>query len=486
MKRFKIVLSNIVILCMTISISCKKMIEVDGPPTSINEENVFKNDATAIALITGVYINMSNDNIDFLNGTSRITFYPALSADELSVSSNSISDEVIGFYQNNIKSDQISINFYEKSYKAIYTVNAALDGLTKSASITQAVKNQLLGEAYFIRAFYYFNLTNMFGGVPLIVNTDYSQTLSLSKASVSDVYAQIRADLMTAQGLLNPEYLTGSLLQNTTERVRPNKFTATALLARLYLYMKEYANAEVEATKVIDHKVFYDTIPLSEMFQKNSKETIWAIQPVGIDANRNTGEGMLWLIPETGFDGTRLYYLDKEFLKVFETGDLRRKIWIDSILLQGTYYKFSAKYKVGQVNTPTVEYPIILRLAEQYLIRAEARIQQDKVAEGIADLNVLRMRSTDAAAPIDQQLKRLQTSISKDAAITYVLHERQVELFTEWGHRWLDLRRSGTIDAVMAAAAVRKGGIWNSNKALYPFPFTQLQSNSNLVQNPGY
>lgn len=486
MKRFNLLFPILLLLFIHLTTGCKKLIEVDGPPTSINEENVYKTDATAIALLTGVYINISNDNRDFLNGISRMTFYPALSADELSLASTNLSDEFLGFYRNTIKSNQISGSFYEKSYRVIYTVNSAIAGISKSTLLTPGVKKQLLGEAYFIRAFYYLNLTNMFGGVPLVTSTDYSQTAELPRSTVNDIYIQIKADLIIAQSLLNTNYIGSTMIETSSERVRPNSFAATSLLARVYLYMKDYINAEIEATKVINNKGLYDTLPLISMFLKNSKETVWAIQPVGIDANSNTGEGKLWLVPSTGFDNNRRYYLDSEFLKAFEVGDMRRKIWVDSILLQGNYYKYPAKYKVGQIKTSTTEYPIILRLAEQYLIRAEARIQLNKITDGITDLNVLRARSTDTTVPNNEQLKQLSTVLSKEAAINAVLHERQVELFTEWGHRWIDLRRTATIDAVMSIAAVRKGGTWNSEKAIYPIPLTILQNNVHLVQNPGY
>jgi hypothetical protein len=120
---------------------------------------------------------------------------------------------------------------------------------------------------------------------------------------------------------------------------------------------------------------------------------------------------------------------------------------------------------------------MVFRLAEQYLIRAEARAQQGNVSGSQSDLNAIRTR---AGLPNT-------TANDKASLLTAIQHERQVEMFTEWGHRWFDLKRTGTIDAVMSVIAPAKGGgAWNSNKALLPLPLGDLQADQNLTQNPGY
>jgi hypothetical protein len=91
-------------------------------------------------------------------------------------------------------------------------------------------------------------------------------------------------------------------------------------------------------------------------------------------------------------------------------------------------------------------------------------------------LNVIRARASLPAATI----------ASKDATLSAIAHERQVELFTEWGHRWFDLKRTGKIDAVMSVVTPQKGGTWNTNKQLVPLPSSEILINHNLAQNPGY
>ncbi|MHA4894378.1 RagB/SusD family nutrient uptake outer membrane protein [Pedobacter sp. PWIIR3] len=472
-------------------IGCKRFIEIDAPKNSLNAQNAFANDATAIAVVTGLYTNLSADNINGIPsigaGLPLMSVYPSLSADELTLLPGANNAELLGYYQNNLVAGNVqATNFWVRSYNQLFVINTAIEGLNNSTSITPVVKNQLLGEAYFMRALYYFYLVNLYGDVPIIISTDYSSTSLQPRNAVSEVYEQIKSDLIKSQSLISEKFLDGTLFKTTLERVRPNKSAATALLARVYLYMKDYPNAEIEAGKIINNTLFGLT-SINSVFLKNSRETIWALQPVGIGPSQNTGEGILFNLPPTGPDGfTFPVYLSKELKESFEAGDQRLVNWIGMQDISGEPYFFPNKYKIGAEDTSPQEYSIVLRVAEQYLIRAEALIQQGKVSQGIADINLLRHRATDLAANANLQLKQLSSSISKDSALIAVAHERQVELFTEWGHRWLDLKRTNTISLVMPGITIKKGGIWKSNSALYPLPFRQIQTNPNLNQNPGY
>jgi hypothetical protein len=170
----------------------------------------------------------------------------------------------------------------------------------------------------------------------------------------------------------------------------------------------------------------------------------------------------------------------------FEVGDLRAKPknWIDTITVAGTKYYFPYKYKVN--NSPGVtkpsgmtEYFMMLRLGEQYLIRAEARAQLGNIGGAQNDLTAIRARAGLGAT----------TANDKASLLAAILDERRHELFTEWGHRWLDLKRTGNIDAVMSVVTPQKSnGViqWQTFQALYPLPLGDLQKDINLTQNPGY
>jgi starch-binding outer membrane protein, SusD/RagB family len=474
-----------VIVFMMAFTSCEKFIDIDAPSNTVSGENAYKSDQTAIGVLTGVYTKMSLDNSSigsFGSGLPLMSLYPSLSADELTLLSGVTSTELVSLYKNNLKANDVrATNFWNRAYQYIYTVNSAIKGLNESSDLTPASKVQLLGEAYFLRAFCYFYLINMYGDIPLILSTNYAETASQPRMPTDQVYEQIKSDLTEAQNLLSDKYLDGKLINSTEDRIRPTKHAATALLARVYLYLNDNVNAELQSTILIDNKDIYDIASINNVFLKNSRETIWALQPVGGGSDQNTGEGKLFNIPSYGPSTyANPVYMSGQLLEQFESGDKRFDNWIDSVISSGTTYYYPHKYKIGLEGTETVEYPIVLRLAEQYLIRAEARAKQNKLQDAIADLDVIRAR---ASLPL---ISNTNPSVSQADLLKTILHERQVELFTEWGHRWLDLKRTNTINDVMQTASKLKGGLWDSHSALYPIPLREIQSNPGLVQNSGY
>jgi len=459
--------------------SCKKFIQVAAPYTSINASNVYSNDATAASVLSGVYAQMARELIPNAE-LSGISIQCAFSADDLSAILPSADANYYPYYTNSLTNAN---SFpWSSAYNFIFITNAAIEGLTASSSLTPAVKQQLIAEAKFFRAFCYFYAVNLFGDVPMPLSTDYKANALLPRTPKAQVYQQILKDLTEAQAALSPSYLKSDAFTPYTtspERVRPTKWAAAALLARAYLFTGDYANAEAEATTVIGNPMF--SLPaLNSVFKMNSTETIWALQPVRTGTASNTGEGSFFILPATGPSGTvQPAFLSDTLLNSFEANDQRKTNWIASVtpILPGnvTYY-YPFKYKIGAVPAPTQEYSMVLRLAEQYLIRAEARAQQGNISGSQADLNAVRAR---AGLPST-------TAGDKGSLLAAIVHERQVELFTEWGDRWFTLKRTGTIDAVMTQAAPVKGGTWSSYKALYPIPVNELLTDPNLVQNTGY
>jgi len=157
--------------------------------------------------------------------------------------------------------------------------------------------------------------------------------------------------------------------------------------------------------------------------------------------------------------------------------------WINVNTVNGKSYYYPYKYKatstplVNNVYAPPTEYLMVMRLAEQYLIRAEARAQQNNIGAAQSDLNIIRKRAGLS----------ITTANDKNSLLTAIWHERQIELFSEWGHRWFDLKRTGTADILMSVICQRKGGVWNPEWKLYPIYFNELQVNPNLApNNPGY
>jgi len=465
--------------------SCKKLVTVAPPTTAIESSSVFAGDASASSAVSGIYSRMMGGlpysgvqgvvtTGGFASGNQNsVTFYGALSADELvNYPSSSIAPSFY-FYGNAITSTAVTTQpLWDEIYQYIYTANAGLEGLADSSSgVSPSVRTQLTGECLFIRAFCYFYLTNLFGDVPLLTTTDYTKNQHAARTAQSAVYTQIVADLTTAETLLNADY---SAVQGG-ERVRPIKWAAAAMLARTYLYMGKWADAETQSSLVINSGLYALPASLSTVFLKNSPETIWSLRPV--IANENTPDALTFLlngIPNTAANNVTLL---GKLLAAFEPGDKRRTTWVDSLTAGNTTYYYAYKYRVGVlVNEPLTEYSMVLRLAEQYLIRAEARAQQGDLTGAAADLDMIRRRAGLGAA----------TAATQQDMLTAILHERQTELFTEWGHRWLDLKRTGSIDSVMTVVCPLKGAAWTTNARLWPIPLSEIQSDNQLTQNPGY
>lgn len=468
-----------IIISINLITSCKKFIEVDFPVTSINAGIVYNTDAQAIGVLTGIYANQSTKRL--LGSTDLIStpLLTGLSSDELALYDLNNAD-LLPYYSNDLNASIVGA-FWSQIYPVIFVANSAIEGLDKSTLLTPAVKQQLLGEAKFMRAFCYFHLVNLYGDVPLVLSTDHKVNSSLARASKNDVYQQIITDLKEAQNLLSSNYLNGSLqiYAGALEKVRPTKWAATALLARTYLYTGAWSNAESEATSVINN-TSYSLDTLNGVFLKNSKEAIWQLQPVRNTSFSNTQEGVLFVLPSTGPNTDFPVFLSNSIVNSFELNDKRRAKWIDSVTVTisgaPTKFYYPFKYKIGNITMPVSEYSMVLRLAEQYLIRAEARAQQNNLSGALADVNTIRTRAGLPNLNINNQASLL-------AAIA---QERKVELFTEWGHRWFDLKRTNTTDAVMNIVTPTKGGTWASTDQLYPIPRGELNKAYNLIQNPGY
>lgn len=440
--------------------SCKKFVTIDPPQDRVVAATVFVDDNTATAAVVGIYSQM----IGGFNGymmTGALSTYPGLSADEIAnVKASSSYD---AFSANNlIKTNSVAgNNLWRPAYSYIYQANACLEGLAASDKISASVKKQLIGECLVMRAWCYFYLTGLFSDVPLETTTDYQVNAIAPRAAAAEVLKQIIRDLDSARTLLVAAY-------PTTGAVRPNLWAATALEARTYLYQKSWSAAEAAATAVINSGAYTLVKDLNSVFLATSKEAIFQLKPNVPLAN--TPDGATYLPSSTTV--VPIFAVPSYTLAAFETGDLRKTAWLKSNTVSGTTYYYPYKYKVRSGATVT-EYSMLLRLGEQYLIRAEARAQQDNLSGAIADLDSIRVRAG---------LSLLPATLDKPAVLLAVEQERRIELFMEWGHRWLDLRRTGRIDAVLGAEKAK----WASYKALYPIPYTEIQKNVFLTQNPGY
>lgn len=477
----RLALNYFLLLLLSLT-SCKKLVDISSPPDQLTDDNVYNNDGSAIGVLTGIYTNMSNQGI--FTGNASISLLAGLSADELTLYDDVTSKMHIGYYENALTmSPAIGSEFWGPLYNYVYRCNAALDGLESSRTITPSVKQQLIGEAKFLRAFYNFYLSNLFGDVPLPTTTDYKFNSQLSRTPLSEVYDQVITDLIAAHDVLSAEYLDENLQPyvGRAERVRPSRWAAAAMLARAYLYKGDYVNAEAEASAVINQSSLFNLTSLSESFKMNSSEAIWQLQPVVV--GHNTEDALTFVIPESGpsdINGPfgNPVYISTQLLNSFEIGDQRRSEWVDSVSVTGTTYYFPVKYRSAAFDDPITEYLMVLRLAEQYLIRAEARVYQNNFQGAREDLDAVRSRAGLSAITADDQ----------PSLLSAISHERQVELFTEWGHRWLDLKRTSNLNVTMESITPLKanGSQWQSHQQWYPVSLDEIEQAPNLQPTEGY
>ena len=313
----------------------------------------------------------------------------------------------------------------------------------------------------------------MFGDVPLVTSTDALRNTLLPRTPADSVYKQIIADLTAAKGLLPGDY---SLSGSAGERITPNKYAAMALLARAYLYTGDWANAEANADSIIGTSSLYSlqsSANIGNVFLMDNSEAIWQMNSTSSDGYTLEGQNYYFCatyqIPYLVLSGS--------LLSAFEAGDQRFTNWVGSYQYSSgsgtTTYYYPYKYKQWNTNTTaSAEYFTFLRLAEQFLIRAEARAKQNNLSGAAADINVIRNRAGLGNT----------TAATQPALLLAVEQERRIELFSELGHRWYDLKRTGRANTVLGA---EKSG-WTSSAALYPIPLSEMNNDVNLTQNPGY
>ncbi|MFI1773033.1 RagB/SusD family nutrient uptake outer membrane protein [Thalassobellus citreus] len=451
----KMIVASILLISSFLN-SCDNYLEPDPSTASLTSENVFLSDATSNSAISGMYATIMNSNevSSMLNGGLGVM--TGLSADEIHDFNTTYQD----YETNSINYSDFGPVYYHwlEAYKSIYNCNAAIIGLTDNEFVTPSVRDNLLGEVYFMRALNYFYLTNLYGAVPLITNTDPAENKDKSRTSSDEIYNLIVSDLDLAIPLLAENYISA-------ERTRPNKYTAKALRARVALYLGDNVTAINESTDVINNAATYTLSPIESVFKNTSQETIWQLASVSWKPNALDAH---FYNP----NGRPSYTITDDLLNSFEINDKRKTNWIAQYTYNSEIYNYPFKY-TQTFQRPITEYNVVFRLAEQYLIRAEAKAATD-IPGAVSDLDEIRKRA---------DLLPYSGTLSKTAVLDAIAQERRVELFSEWGHRWFDLKRTSKIDAVLGAFKDN----WKSSAQLWPIPQKEIDANQNLnPNNEGY
>ncbi|KIC61344.1 RagB/SusD family nutrient uptake outer membrane protein [Chryseobacterium taiwanense] len=458
MKKIK----KTIVLCMVaLLVSCHDFLEVDLPNDQLTADLIFKDDQLAKAAMAGVYRSLEEKG--FLSGSSAGGGgYMGCYADEL-VSYQISTSNLTQLYSTTVNpQSNVVKTLWNDTYNQLYSINRVIAGLTASTGLSADVKAKLMGEAYFLRAFLHFYLTQTFGDIPYVTSVDYVENSKIKKTLSDQILILCLDDLAKAENGL-PQQLSPGL------RIKPTKMAVYALKARIFLYKKDWDNAIITSSKVIAQGGYTVETDLSKTFLKESKSSIWQLEP--IKTGNNTKEGSFYTILSAPPTQVSLTY---DFVNSFFPGDQRKQKWIGSKSdVQQNMYYFPSKYKQSSVTATTLENSIVLRVEEVFLIRSEAYLNKLMLSQALSDLNIIRTRTGLAAF----------SSNIPNEIMHEIIQERRHELFAEFGHRFYDLRRLEMLDDVLPLVKPQ----WKPFNKNLPLPESELLLNPNLgAQNDGY
>lgn len=457
-----IILLSLLLLSLIVCKSCDSFTDVGLPKNQITRDVVFKDDQLAKSAMAGVYRSLEESG--FLSGSSSgAQVILGAYVDELQSYASATSDATIFYQLSHMPSSAKISSLWTTTYSQIYNINAVIEGVENSDNLSSEVRNRLKGEGLFLRSILHLYLTQTFGSIPYVNSTDYQVNQSISKSTIAQVYVQCKADLNSANSLLQETLTIGN-------RVYPTKMATNAILARIAYYEKNWDLAIQYTNTVISNPQYKMESDLNKVFLKDSSGSIWQLLP--FSAIYNTYQGNVFILNTAPPSNVALR---QDFINDFEAGDGRKAAWIgqktDS---QNKTYYYPFKYKQYSTSTSSLEYSVVLRVEELYLIRAEAYIQKGQYDLAIADLNKIRNRAG---------LASLTSVTDQNLLINAVVKERRSELFTEFGHRFYDLRQQNLLDIVMP---IKKAG-WKPHFKLLPLPEKELLLNPNLnPQNEDY
>lgn len=455
------ILRFLLIFIILFTQSCEKFLEVNEPSNQITQSTVFKDKKLAFSALSDVYTNLRANSMlkgDLYGLNNLMGCY----SDEITSYTNQSLDYRT-FYELNVQQNTSVVDaLWVNAYKQIYAVNNILEGVSQSKDyLDESTIKQLNGESYFIRALLHFYLVNLYGEIPYIESTNYQVNQQAERMPVDQIYSKLIVDLKKAEELLPVTYPTNS-------RTRANQAAAQLLLSRVYLYQKDWTNAKNYATKVINNSLYLIEQDLSKTFLKDSKSAILQWMPADIGINTLEGQYFIFTtLPPANVA------LSNTLLNSFESNDQRKQKWIKTLSNSQGTYSHVFKYKLNNKTTASQEYSVVLRVEEAYLTLAESNNELGNTAEALGHLNIIRSKAGLG----------IFNSTSQSTIRAAIFEERRHEFFTEFGHRFFDLKRSGQLNNTLSSLKPN----WKSYMEILPLPERELLANPKLKpQNNGY
>ncbi|MES2522946.1 MAG: RagB/SusD family nutrient uptake outer membrane protein [Gemmatimonadota bacterium] len=436
-------------------VSCGDILQVD-PVTSLPQDQLIVDAATATAALNGAY--------DGLQAGGYYSLSALLDGDL--AADNAVWTGTFQFLQeleqNRVLADNPeTTGLWTAIYQQIDRDNVILERTPTVASIPVATRDDVMGQAYFLRALGYHNLAKYWGGVPLALKPVVSPTeaQAYTRATLTETYAQILKDLDSAS----------AFIKNTTNTRYATPLAARALRARVLFYR---AGLTGNAASQADYQLALDAANLVLA----GRDTL--VVPYG-DLFSPTGTNTSEDIFRVSFGGAETHGLSNYYLNIgrgevapsaslnaaYPAGDLRKARTI------GTVANSARLNGVKYPARPGTEHVHVIRLAEIVLIKAEALARLNRLPEAVAEYNKVRIRAGLAPHALGAEVT------TQAQVIAQIELERRLELALE-GDRWPDLIRLKRTAAVKPASA---GG-----KDIFPIPDRDIRTTTNLSQNPGY
>lgn len=445
------------LLIITGLISCEDLIETDYPSSQIGTAQVFNDFQTANSALNNLYAEIRN--LSFFSGTDTgLGILLGSYSDDL----NCYYDDQNGYRDIFLNQQQPTNSIVEMSwdtpYKMIFAANAIIYGVENSTELEQADISQLKGEALVIRSLFYFHLQQLFGDIPYTTSIDYEYNRNLDKTDSDQILMNLVSDLIQAAELLTDDY-------RNAERLYLNKKVAELLLAKVYLTQGNYILAEQTVSLVLQSSMYQFESDLNSVFDKSGMHILWQIQPLA--DSFPTWESLFFYFNDAP---PHAFALTNDLVNSFEQEDARKATWIKAVTVGDQTWYRADKYKNIDVNQN--EYSIIFRIEEANFIMAEALGRQNRINEALNYLNLTRVRA--GLQPLE--------NLSAEVFFEELLSEKRREFFTEFGHRFFDLKR---LEKLNELASTKPN--WSDYKKVWPIPQKELLLNPNLSpQNEGY
>ena len=478
---------------------CKKVLN-EPVLGSYTPGNFFTNDANAKLAVNAAYVPLT-----FTNPSNNAIWVLGDVASDDAIKGGNAGDQsdftLINQF-NILPTNSAVQNVWAQYYNGIFACNVVADGLTGNTAVSAAVKQQVLGQAEFIRAYCYFILTNCYGAIPIHLHVETPVQAQKPRSSQASVYAQIEADCTAAAAAL-PTTWTGADLGRAT------KGAALALLAKTYLFEGKWALAASTA-QAVDALGIYSLLPVfAQNFQqatKNNAEGIFSVQhQTGLTPFQGNDLNQ-WFAP-TSLNGYGFFYPTQSLVSNFEVDNGVADPRLNYTVAQAGQPYFdvafnptwtTAGYLSKKHCQPISEIPAsnkgdgnlnyqAIRFAEVLLIEAEALNESGNSAGALVPLNRVRKRaresylydSTLPGYPVVPAGLLPDITVTDQSQLRDIIRvERRSELALEF-HRFFDIIRYG--EAYANAALQPNAPAFNyTTNQFFPIPESEIETNPNI------